>query len=156
MTLTDRIERTMVLPAQRQRVGEAVTKPEQLARWFGVVSDMDFRVGGEIRFYFIIDGEKQLVPAVIETIEPLHRFAFRWRSFKSDPDLPLVPGQSTLVEFTLEKIAGGTKLTLVESGFASLPEDIRKQSYEENCDGWKEGLAILHTYLENEAENRAL
>ena len=45
MTLADRIERTMVLPAQRQRVWEAVTKPEQLTRWLGVVSDMDFRVG---------------------------------------------------------------------------------------------------------------
>ena len=45
MTLADRIERTMVLPAQRQRAWEAVTKPEQLARWFGVVSDMDFRSG---------------------------------------------------------------------------------------------------------------
>ncbi len=43
MTLTDRIERTMVLPAQRQRVWEAVTKPEQLARWFGVVQRFAFR-----------------------------------------------------------------------------------------------------------------
>src|SRR2546429_5044756 len=50
MTLSDRIERTMVLPAPRQRVWEASTKPEQLAHWFGVVSDMDFRVGGAIHF----------------------------------------------------------------------------------------------------------
>jgi uncharacterized protein YndB with AHSA1/START domain len=156
MTLPDRVERIELFSFPIERVWAAITTPEKLASWFDAEVHMDFRVGGEIRFYFIIDGEKQLVPAVIETIEPLHRFAFRWRSFKSDPDLPLVPGQSTLVEFTLEKIAGGTKLTLVESGFASLPEDIRKQSYEENCDGWKEGLAILHTYLENEAENRAL
>ncbi len=37
MTLSDRIERTMVLPAPRERVWEAITKPEQLARWFGVL-----------------------------------------------------------------------------------------------------------------------
>src|SRR5438128_6451579 len=49
MTLSDRIERTMLLPVPRERVWDAVTKLEQLARWFGVVSAMDFRVGGAIQ-----------------------------------------------------------------------------------------------------------
>ena len=44
MTLSDRIERTILLPVPCERVWDAVTKPEQFARWFGVVSDMDFRI----------------------------------------------------------------------------------------------------------------
>ena len=58
MTLSDRIERTLLLPAPRQRVWEAITKPEQLAHWFGVVSDMDFRVGGAIH----LPGKMNLAP----------------------------------------------------------------------------------------------
>ncbi|GHO94912.1 hypothetical protein KSF_049600 [Reticulibacter mediterranei] len=36
MALSDRIERTMLLPVPRPRVWDAVTKLEQLARRFGV------------------------------------------------------------------------------------------------------------------------
>src|SRR5207244_8707862 len=79
MTLSDRIERTMVLPAPRQRVWEAITKPEQLAHWFGVVSDMDFRVGGAIHFTW--ENEPCPYTGRIEVIEEPHRFAFRWPSY---------------------------------------------------------------------------
>ena len=79
MTLSDRIERTMVLPAPRQRVWEAITKPEQLAHWFGVVSDMDFRVGGAIHFTW--KNEPCPYAGQIEVIEEPHRFAFRWPSY---------------------------------------------------------------------------
>ncbi len=37
MALPDRTERTMLLLVPRERVWEAITKPEQLARWFGVL-----------------------------------------------------------------------------------------------------------------------
>ena len=72
MTLSDRIERTMVLPVPRERVWDAITKPEQLARWFGVVSAMDFRVGGAIQFSW--ENEPCPYPGVIEVIEAAAAF----------------------------------------------------------------------------------
>ena len=57
MTLPDRIERTLVLPVPRQRVWDAITKPEHLAHWLGMVSDMDFRVGGAIHFIWGIEAQ---------------------------------------------------------------------------------------------------
>jgi len=57
------------------------------------------------------------------------------------------------VEFTLEEIAEGTQLTLVESGFASLPEAIPAvQSYQDNHEGWQVILTGLRTYLQSQVE----
>jgi uncharacterized protein YndB with AHSA1/START domain len=87
-------------------------------------------------------------------IEPSHRFAFRWSSYAiGHPELGLAPTSSTLVEFTLEEIAEGTQLTLVESGFASLPEAIPAgQSYQDNQEGWQVILTGLRTYLQSQVE----
>lgn len=150
MTLSDRIERTMLLPVPRERVWDAVTKPEQLARWFGVVSDMEFRVGGAI--HFIWEDEPCPYSGRIEVIEPEQRFAFRWPSYAvSHPKLTFASAPNTLVEITLEERAEGTLLTLVESGFASLPEPIpAEEAYRDNKDGWHECLNGLRAYLQSQ------
>ncbi|HEY1353039.1 MAG TPA: SRPBCC family protein [Ktedonobacteraceae bacterium] len=149
MNILDRIERIEIFPVSRERVWNAITKPEQFSQWFGIVRNMDVRVGGTIDFTW--DNERSPYPAVIETIEPLHRFAFRWYSYAvGHPDLKLAPTSSTLVEFTLEEITEGTRLTLVESGFTSLPEAIVAQSYQDNQGGWHAGLTELRTYLQNQ------
>jgi len=152
MTLPDRIERTQLLPVPRERVWDAITKPEQLAHWFGGVSDMDFRVGGEIHFTW--ENERSPYPGMIEVIEPPHRFAFRWSSYAiGHPNLGLAPTASTLVEFTLEELAEGTRLTLVESGFASLPQAIPAgEAYRENQHGWQALLSELQAFLQSQVE----
>ncbi len=145
MTLSDRIERTILLPVPRERVWDAVTKPEQLAHWFGVVSSMDFRVGGAIQF--TRDNHLCPYPGVIEMIEPKQRFAFRWPSYAvAHPELTFDTAPSTRVEITLEEQAEGTLLTLVESGFASLPEEL----YRGNQDGWQACLNGLRAYLQSQ------
>lgn len=152
MTLPDRIERIIVLPVPRQRVWDAITKPEHLAHWLGMVSGMDFRVGGEIHFTW--ENERSPYPGIIEVIEPVHHFAFRWSSYAiGHPKLKLAPAPSTLVEFTLKELPDGTQLTLVESGFASLPQTIpTEEVYQDNQHGWQALLSDLHTYLQNQME----
>lgn len=150
MTIPDRIERIDVLPVSRQRVWDAITKPEQLSQWLSMVMEMDFRVGGAIQFTW--ENERSPYPGVIEVIEPLHRFAFRWSSYAiGHPELKLAPASSTLVEFTLEEVAEGTRLTVVESGFASLADAIQAaQSYRDNQEGWHALLSGLRTYLQSQ------
>jgi len=148
LSIPDRIERIEVLPVARERVWDAITKPEQLSQWLSMVRDMDFRVGGEINFTW--DNERSSYPGVIEVIEPVHRFAFRWYSHAiGHPELKLAPATGTLVEFTLEDIAEGTQLTLVESGFASLPDAVvAGQSYQDNQEGWNALLTGLRAFLQ--------
>jgi uncharacterized protein YndB with AHSA1/START domain len=57
------------------------------------------------------------------------------------------------VEITLEDRGEGTQLTLVESGFASLPQPIpAEDAYQENQHGWQEVLSALHAYLQSQVD----
>ncbi len=148
MTIADRIERIEMLPVPRERVWDAITRPEQFSQWFEVVRDIDFRVGGTITFTW----ENQLSPysAVIEKIEPPQCFAFRWASYAySHPELKLPPTHTTLVTFTLDEVAEGTRLTVLETGFAALPDAFRAESHQDNVEGWQSELPKLRAYLES-------
>jgi uncharacterized protein YndB with AHSA1/START domain len=152
MTLPDRIERKLILPVPRERVWDAITKPEHLTHWLGMVSDMDFRVGGAIHFTW--ENERSPYAGRIEVIEPAHRFAFRWPSYAvGHPKVTFATVPSTLVEITLEERAEGTQLTLVESGFASLPQPIpSREVYQDHQQGWQALLTELRTYVQSQME----
>ena len=54
----------------------------------------------------------------------------------------------SISEFRLADARNGTRLTVVESGFASLPDDIRENSLRNNTQGWDEQMGNIQKYLE--------
>ena len=58
-------------------------------------------------------------------------------------------GNSTRVEFTLTPEGDGTRLRVVESGFASLrtDEDQARSNYDDNVGGWKQVLAQFEAHV---------
>lgn len=131
----DRIERTMDLQAPRAEVWAALTEPERISRWFGDSAELDLRPGGEGVFRW---GEI-VIPVTVEEVDAPHRFSYRW-----EPSHAQAGGPTTLVEFSLEEIAGGTRLQLVESGFAALSAEARS----DNDEGWTEELGELRALVE--------
>ena len=71
-------------------------------------------------------------------------FGFTWHIFGLPEDDP----RRTYVEFTLEATGAGTRLTVVESGFAQLPEDDFRTAYDGNTTGWASELGELVDYLD--------
>src|SRR5712692_9618686 len=65
--------------------------------------------------------------------------------------LPADDPRRTYVEFTLEPVAEGTRLTVVESGFAQLPDDLYSGAYGGNVEGWQSELGELVEYLDARA-----
>jgi len=53
----------------------------------------------------------------------------------------------TLVTFILEPADGGTKLTIVETGFDSIPLARRADAFEANGEGWAAQLTLIEKYL---------
>jgi hypothetical protein len=53
-----------------------------------------------------------------------------------------------LVEFLLEPIATGTKLTVTESGFDKVPEPRRSNVLRSNDGGWAEQVENIKRYAE--------
>ena len=141
MVVPDSIEREVILPVPPARVWTALTRPDQLSAWFGTQATIDLRPGGEVIFTWDgSTGPRGTNRGVIESVEPPNRFAFRWQS--NADNIPM-----TRVEFTLEPHPEGTRLRLVESGFAGLPSELRGSLHERNTDGWQHELGELTQYL---------
>lgn len=135
------VTRTIHINATQERVWAAVTEPEHLAKWARSNASMDrVAVGGTGRWTFERYGE---VPITIEALDPPRSVTYRWGS----PASPVIdPVASTVFTFTLEPVDGGTRLTVVESGFQNLEEPTARM--EANRGGWTWGLDALIAYLE--------
>ena len=133
---TDTIEREIVIAAPVERVWQIVTEPEHMGRWFGDAGAE--RDGDMIKMRWADHGEAELR---VVTENPPHAFAYRW-----DANEPGVG--DTLVEFTLTAEGDGTRLRVVESGFASLrtSADEQERLREGNVGGWAHELGDLERY----------
>ncbi|OLT39058.1 polyketide cyclase [Saccharomonospora sp. CUA-673] len=135
----DRIEREIQIDAPPQRVWDKLTE-------FFWVNEHGEQPAIETGTTFVAKDEKDVeYPTVIETSEPYTYLAYRWAS--AYPGRTPGSGDSTLVEFTLTEQAGGTRLRVVESGFATLPEHDGRQAFKDNSGGWDWVIEQLQTAL---------
>ncbi|HEY1343894.1 MAG TPA: SRPBCC domain-containing protein [Streptosporangiaceae bacterium] len=142
MAFPDRIERTVELAHPPEKVWAALTTAEGLAGWFGNRAAIDLRPGGAAEMSWSAEGFTARMR--VERVEEPTVFGFTWHIFGLPDDDP----RRTYVEFTLEPIGGGTRLTVVESGFAQLPGDAHRKAYDGNTDGWAKELGELAAYLD--------
>ena len=141
MGFPDRIERTMELAHPLATVWAALTTAKGLAAWFGEEADIDLRPGGAARMTW---ASGYSVEMRVERVEEPTVFGFTWQIYGLPEDDP----RRTYVEFTLEPVGSGTRLTVVESGFAQLPPDAYAAAYDGNTKGWASELAELVSYLD--------
>jgi uncharacterized protein YndB with AHSA1/START domain len=140
--VADRIEQEIVIEAPPEVVWELVTDPEHVGAWFGDAAEIDLRPGGDAALTW--DGMGTFL-ARVERVEPPRFFSFRWAR---PTDTPPAEGNSTLVEFSLSAEGEGTRLRVVESGFATLAgsEDERAKHFADNTEGWNVELGHLRDY----------
>ena len=141
MGFPDRIERTVDLAHPPGKVWAALTTAEGLAAWFGDEATIDLHPGGSARMSWT-DGFTANMR--VERVEEPTVFGFTWHIYGLPADDP----RRTYVEFTLEPVGGDTRLTVVESGFAQLPQDAYRTAYDGNTKGWASELGELVSYLD--------
>lgn len=141
--LQDTIEREITLKAPIERVYRALT--DDLTAWFPKAIEGKVAQGENCVFDF---GEYGKGCVHIVATDPHTYFAYRWVPGANNfvGDVRTVP--NTLVEFRLAPIDEGTRLTMIESGFASLPAEHYAKAIEDNTGGWDYELAELVKYLE--------
>ena len=142
MGFPDRIERTVDLAHPRQAVWNALTTAEGLGTWFGNEgASIELRPGGPAQMKWT-DGPT--VKMRVERVEEPAVFGFTWQINGLPDDDP----RRTYVEFTLEAAGDGTRLTVVETGFAQLPAEVYQTEYDSHVDGWLKELGELDSYLD--------
>jgi uncharacterized protein YndB with AHSA1/START domain len=142
MGFPDHIERTVELAHPPDKVWAALTTAEGLGAWFGNEATIDLRPGGAARMRWTEEGFTARMR--VERVDEPRVFGFTWGIFGLPEDDP----RRTYVEFTLEPLGAGTRLTVVESGFAQLPEDAYRKAYDGNTEGWAKELGELAAYLD--------
>jgi len=158
--VSDRIEKEVLLRAPLSRVWEALTDAAQFGQWFGVRLDGQFKAGTPINGKItptMVDPEvaKMQQPyegmkfeIVVDRIEPKKLFSFRWHPFGVDPKVDYSVEPMTLVEFTLQELPEGVRLTVTESGFDKIPIERRAAAFTANEGGWTKQMELVQKYVE--------
>ena len=162
-TVSDRIEKTVLLRAPLERVWRAVSDAAEFGAWFGVAFDQPFAQGAHMVGRIVptkADPEvaKLQEPhkgakfeVTIERIEPRRLFSFRWHPFAVDPAFDYSTEPTTLVVFELREVPEGTQLTITESGFDRIPLQRRAEAFTANEGGWTHQVRLIGKYVSNAA-----
>ena len=149
-TSTDRIEKLVNLDVPRSRVWRALTDVKQFNAWFGAALTGVFMPGAEVSGKLTFKNYEHVTMTIwIETMEPERFFSFRWHPYAIEPGVDYSAEPTTLVSFTLEDAAGGTRLTIVESGFDAIPASRRSTAFSMNSAGWDGQAKNLLKFLAN-------
>ena len=132
-TRTDRIEKQIVLRAPRARVWRALTDAEEFGTWFRAKMNGTFAPGKLVTGRITYPGYEHLAMNVrVERMDAETLFSFRWHPHEVANDMDFENEPTTLVEFRLEEVPGGTRLTVVESGFDRVPKERRDEAGEDH------------------------
>jgi uncharacterized protein YndB with AHSA1/START domain len=102
------VERETLVEASPDEVWEALTDGDRLEEWLAPEVELEPYEGGEIA---VRDGDDER-KGTVETLEENERFAFTWSR----------PGEGeSFVEFTIEALPGGSRVTVVETPTRSAP-----------------------------------
>ena len=141
MAFPDRIERTVELAHPPSKVWTALTTADGLGAWFGNEATIDLHPGGSAWMRWT---EGFTADMRVERVEEPTVFGFTWNVDGLTEDDP----RRTYVEFTLEPAGAGTRLTVVETGFAQLPGDAYRKVYDGHSEGWARELGEMAGYLD--------
>ena len=145
-TETFSVRRTIDISAPLEKVWAAVTEPEHVSRWFGRTVLDGVGVGAHGTMAFEGHGS---IPLEVEAFDPLRLVAYRWGNddaLGSPPPAELDREHSTVFTFTLEEVPGGTRLTVVETGFEATSAPLA--NLEDHRTGWDSELDKLVALLE--------
>lgn len=140
------VERSIWIDAPRERVWQAITTVEEIRQWWGHDHwEIDtLEVGGVIRF----GDPDDLMVATIGVLDPPRQFTIEWPPQEQYHSIPI------LTTYVLTEERGGTRVTVSETGFEALSDDIRQQRFDSTAQGYETVLADLKAFVESEAQGR--
>src|SRR5688572_26343129 len=153
---TDRIEKSTVIRAPRADVWRAITTADEFGAWFGAKLNGPFAAGARVTGKITTPGYDHLtMELLIERVEPERLFSYRWHPYAIDPKVDYSGEPTTLVEFTLDEVPEGTRLSVAESGFDRIPAARREEAFRMNDGGWAAQVENVAKYVTSRTGVRA-
>jgi uncharacterized protein YndB with AHSA1/START domain len=147
--MQDFITREITVKANKEQVYNAITDPKQIVTWFPDAIEGGTLEAGQSPILVFGNG-KHRSQIYVEAAKPFDYFSYRWVPGGAGivGDVLAIP--NTLVEFFIEEQTEGTKITVKESGFNSLPIEVAEKSFGENSGGWEQMMNRLEKVLSKE------
>ena len=144
-----RIDRDITIKAPPERVWQALTSAEELSAWFKVRIDGTIAPGAEVWMTSThAEYAGQRFQVRIAELSAPHRVVWEWHPGAVDPNMDYSTEPRTTVTFTLEPVAGGTRVSVSDTGFDAIALARRAKVYEDNSQGWTEVLVWLQQHAE--------
>lgn len=152
ITSTDRIEKRVLLRAPRARVWRALADAGEFGSWFGVDLGGPFVPGASVRGRVTHKGYEHVpFDITIERMEPERLISWRWHPNNIEPGTDYSAEPTTLVVFELDEVEDGILVTVVESGFDTIPPSRRAEAYRGNEEGWAQQVQALERHVSTAA-----
>jgi uncharacterized protein YndB with AHSA1/START domain len=146
--MENQIEKRIEIAAPVSRVWQALTDSRQFGEWFRVKMDGPFVAGQPLSGQITHPGYEHLrMEITVKAMEPERFFSYTWHPYAIDPKVDYTKEEPTLVEFRVETIAGGTLLTVTESGFDKIPSARRPEAFKSNDGGWAQQMKNIEAYV---------
>jgi uncharacterized protein YndB with AHSA1/START domain len=141
MTESIVVERSIWINAPVERAWRAVTEAEQLTRGYATYYAWEIprlEVGAQIRFH---NSDTEILLATIAVLDPMREFTLRWDALQPS-------GALLVTSFLLSEENGGTRVTLRESGYETIPADERQEWFDKAGEGYCMSMENLKALLE--------
>jgi uncharacterized protein YndB with AHSA1/START domain len=133
------VERSIWINAPRERVWEAITTSEHISQWWGDYWEISaLETGATIKFGTPTD----YMLATVAVADAPREFRIQW------PAQEQYHNTEMFTIFVLSEENGGTRVTVSETGFEALPEDVRQKRYDSTAQGYETVLAGLKAFVE--------
>jgi uncharacterized protein YndB with AHSA1/START domain len=138
------IKKEWIYEQSPEIVWEYLTQSDLLALWL-MPNNFKPVVGHEFEFRtkpmpnINLDG---IMHCKVLEMEPVKKLVYSWKAGAGDGEFSL----DTIVHWTLEKIASGTKLTLVQSGF----KDHNQEIFIGMTDGWEQLVQKMVNHIKQQ------
>ena len=146
---SDRIEKEIVIAAPPARVWRALVDGKEFGQWFGArVPEGAFVPGARVRGAITHPAYAHVtVELQIERVEEGRLLSWRWHPHAIEAGRDYSAEPTTLVVFELDEVPGGTRLRVVESGFAAIPAARRAEAWRGNDAGWAGQLRNIERHV---------
>lgn len=136
------VERSIWIAAPRERVWRAITDPAQMEHWFspGTSWQMSALEVGAKLFTPEPETGAELYTQLIQQVDPPERFAIQ--------TIPEPSGSYQVTTYTLREEKQGTRLTVIHSGYETMPEEARWNAMEQNAFGFGMMLENVKAYIQ--------
>jgi uncharacterized protein YndB with AHSA1/START domain len=150
--MNNRIEKQIEIAAPVTRVWRALTDYKEFSEWFRLKLDGPFVAGQTLGGHLTWPGYEHVrMEIFVKAIEPENYFSYTWHPYAVDPKVDYSKETPTLVEFRLAATAGGTLVTVIESGFEKLPSARQEIALLRNENGWQQQMGNIKAYVDKTA-----